>query len=690
MAVEEGLEDSCERGGEGVADPGPDSLSNALSSLAVGRLVARDKEQYAILRSCLCAFTEYVGDGLLREGSPEILQNVFLLLDNCMRRAERGPDAAMARSALLPFAYSGTTEGVLRRCFAHAEYGGGVVRTVEAVWNKWRVGGQARGSFEEVFRDAKLGRQHGDRSGAKKSAGGEFGRDLEQYEQCLLQLHDLYEWLSTGGRDSSKAPSQIKVFHSVLFKTFVLSSVITNNNDAAGAGALMTEDELSKFAYCQELFDQLLGILDGLSEGDPIASAWCPPDETSRTVLGEIREFVNNKDLVPSGVEFWRGKFMQERETRRKTHEQLQQLRGNIRVLCRVRPLLGDASENVATTMPLPGMIRLRKSKRNIDFEYNSCFGGDSTQEEVFEEILPLVMSFVDGYNACIFAYGQTGSGKTFTMQGTNESPGIAPRVLHFLFQHSRQSQETGVERRIEFSMLEVYNEGVKDLMSSASHKNLDICALGPHQLGPNMERVPGLTKKTVTRVSEIEALIEQGTRKRATTSHSLNDHSSRSHAVISIRYCDANDAEAPAPVLHLVDLAGSERVAKSGVQGVHLKEAQAINKSLSALGDVIASLQQKSSHTPYRNSKLTQLLQDSLSGNSKVLMVCNISPEESSASETMSSLNFAKRANQVEAGQAKRVTSGATKAGKPKQQQQANSLNNQLRSPLSNIANVH
>ena len=111
--------------------------------------------------------------------------------------------------------------------------------------------------------------------------------------------------------------------------------------------------------------------------------------------------------------------------------------------------------------------------------------------------------------------------------------------------------------------------------------------------------------------------------------------------------------------MLHLVDLAGSERIAKSEVKGVHLREAQAINKSLSALGDVIASLQQRQQHIPYRNSKLTQLLQDSLSGNSKVMMVCNISPEESSASETASSLNFAKRANQVEAGQAKKVTVG-------------------------------
>ena len=146
------------------------------------------------------------------------------------------------------------------------------------------------------------------------------------------------------------------------------------------------------------------------------------------------------------------------------------------------------------------------------------------------------------------------------------------------------------------------------------------------------------MTKKHVASVGDVESLIALGSRNRATTAHSMNEHSSRSHAVLSVRYFDVEGGETHAPVLHLVDLAGSERIAKSEVKGIHLKEAQAINKSLSALGDVIASLQQRQKHVPYRNSKLTQLLQDSLAGNSKVMMVCNISPEESSVSETASS----------------------------------------------------
>ena len=439
-----------------------------------------------------------------------------------------------------------------------------------------------------------------------------------------------------------------------------------------------TREALKKLATLQVKLEEVQERC-GQSEKEMIAA------RSERAELAaEVCTLKEDIERASENVNFWKDKYMSERETRRKTHEQLQQIRGNIRVLCRIRPLLEETSEKIAATMPMPGLIRLCKDRRNIDFEYNSCFDGSSKQEEVFEEISPLVMSFADGYNACIFAYGQTGSGKTFTMQGTRDNPGIAPRVLNFLFKHAEQCAEAGSERKIEVSMLEVYNETVKDLLSDQRKdgKFLDICALGPHQLGAKMERVPGLSRRTVTSVAEIESLIAEGTSNRATTATSMNEHSSRSHAVLSIRYqVVADSMDAPAPVLHLVDLAGSERIARSEVKGIHLKEAQAINKSLSAHGDVISSLQHKSAHIPYRNSKLTQLLQDSLSGNSKVLMLCNISPEESSASETMSSLNFAKRANQVETGPARRVT-------KTKQLQKATG-GNVLRSPLSNIANT-
>ncbi|QDZ19587.1 kinesin [Chloropicon primus] len=519
-------------------------------------------------------------------------------------------------------------------------------------------------------------------SETERAGGGGKGRPTSQLDLLKREVKDKSEQCERLKREVQIFESRLRVEQK--FGEEKVRKAKAERDEARNSA----REALKKLANLQVRLQEVQERC-GQSEKEMIAARSERAELAAEVVI--LKEEVKKSEDCTN---FWKQKYLQERESRRKTHEQLQQIRGNIRVLCRIRPALvrgeGDAADKVATTIPMPGLIRLNKDRRNMDFEYNSCFGGDSTQEEVFEEISPLIMSFADGYNACIFAYGQTGSGKTFTMQGTRENPGIAPRVLNFLFQHAKQSKEAGVERRIEFSMLEVYNESIKDLLSEESAKTLDICALGPNKLGPNMDRVPGLSKKTVTSVGEIEALIMEGTRNRATTATSMNEHSSRSHAVLSIRYCDANDTEAPAPVLHLVDLAGSERIARSGVQGVHLKEAQAINKSLSALGDVIASLQQKSSHTPYRNSKLTQLLQDSLSGNSKVLMVCNISPEESSASETMSSLNFAKRANQVEAGQAKRVTSGATKAGKPKQQQQANSLNNQLRSPLSNIANVH
>jgi kinesin family protein C2/C3 len=514
----------------------------------------------------------------------------------------------------------------------------------------------------------------------------------EQYNELCgpaSHIESLQEEIVSKARDCERLKLEMKISDSRLRSEQLLSKEKEKKTKAERDDArTSTREALKKLANLQVRLEEIQERC-GQAEKEMIAA------RSDRAELaGEVLSLKGKIQETANTVNFWKDKYMSERENRRKTHEQLQQIRGNIRVLCRIRPVLENAASDAAaakkvvTTVPMPGLIRVNKDRRIVDFEYNSCFDGGCNQEQVFEEISPLIMSFADGYNACIFAYGQTGSGKTFTMQGTSENPGIAPRVLNFLFQHASQAKEAGSERRIEVSMLEVYNETVKDLLSEqqTGGKALNISALGPHQLQANMERIPGLSRRTVGSLQEIETLMAEGASNRATTATSMNEHSSRSHAVLSIRYhsvaVDSGDAtteSSPAPVLHLVDLAGSERIAKSEVKGIHLKEAQAINKSLSALGDVISSLQQKSSHVPYRNSKLTQLLQDSLCGNSKVLMMCNISPEESSASETMSSLNFAARANQVETGPVRRAH---------KTKQNKTLVHQSSRSPLSNIEN--
>ena len=265
----------------------------------------------------------------------------------------------------------------------------------------------------------------------------------------------------------------------------------------------------------------------------------------------------------------------------------------------------------------------------------------------------------------CIFAYGQTGSGKTFTMEGPPDNRGVNFRALDSMFALALERADEA-RYTISLSMLEIYNETIRDLLVEAPPgagapgdrgARLDI------RQTPQGTAVPGLTEQVVTTMAEVHALFDVGNRNRAVGSHDMNAQSSRSHMILSLHVrSEAARAGGRASVvskMHLIDLAGSERIAKTDASGDRLKEAQNINKSLSALGDVINALAgRKGSHVPYRNSKLTFLLQDSLSGDSKVMMFVNISPAVYNVSETLCSLGFAARCRAVELGQAKKQTS--------------------------------
>ncbi|GFQ02475.1 kinesin-4 [Phtheirospermum japonicum] len=296
-------------------------------------------------------------------------------------------------------------------------------------------------------------------------------------------------------------------------------------------------------------------------------------------------------------------------EENRKLYNQVQDLKGNIRVYCRVRPFLPGQYNQLSTVDHIEeGTITIntlaKNGKGRKSFSFNKVFGPLATQEEVFSDTRPLVRSVLDGYNVCIFAYGQTGSGKTFTMTGPNNL--------------TETSQ--GVNYR----------------------------ALGLS--------VPEASLVHVSSTSDVIDLMNIGQRNRSVGATALNDRSSRSHSCLTVHVQgkDLTSGNTLRGCMHLVDLAGSERVDKSEVTGDRLREAQHINKSLSALGDVISSLAQKSSHVPYRNSKLTQLLQDSLGGQAKTLMFVHISPEPDATGETISTLKFAERVATVELGAAR------------------------------------
>ncbi|KAM5561087.1 kinesin-like protein KIN-14I [Rosa sericea] len=354
-------------------------------------------------------------------------------------------------------------------------------------------------------------------------------------------------------------------------------------------------------------------------------------------------------------------------EENRKLYNLVQDLKGNIRVYCRVRPLLPgqtnrsntfDQIDDGKITIVTPSKYGKEGRK---SFSFNKVFGPLSTQEEVFSDTQPLIRSVLDGYNVCIFAYGQTGSGKTYTMTGpteiTEESRGVNYRALGDLFHLSELRKDT-ISYEISVQMLEIYNEQVRDLLAvDGSNQRLEI-----RNSSQNGINVPEANLVPVSSTSDVIYLMNLGHKNRAVSSTAMNDRSSRSHSCLTVHVHgrDLTSGSILRGCMHLVDLAGSERVDKSEVTGDRLKEAQHINKSLSALGDVIASLAQKNSHVPYRNSKLTQLLQDSLGGQAKTLMFVHISPEYEALGETLSTLKFAERVSTVELGAARVNKDGA------------------------------
>ncbi|KAI3414375.1 uncharacterized protein J3R85_016373 [Psidium guajava] len=353
-------------------------------------------------------------------------------------------------------------------------------------------------------------------------------------------------------------------------------------------------------------------------------------------------------------------------EENRKLYNQVMDLKGNIRVYCRVRPFLPGHSNLLSTVESIEdGVISIttpsKHGKGRRTFNFNKVFGASTTQAEVFSDTQPLIRSVLDGYNVCIFAYGQTGSGKTYTMTGpkqlSEQNQGVNYRALSDLFFLAEQRKDTFLYD-VSVQMIEIYNEQVRDLLvSDGTNRRLEI--RNSSQTGLS---VPDASLVPVSSTFDVIDIMNLGHRNRVVGATALNDRSSRSHSCLTVHVQgrDLTSGTILRGCMHLVDLAGSERVDKSEVTGERLKEAQHINKSLSALGDVISSLAHKNPHVPYRNSKLTQLLQDSLGGQAKTLMFVHISPEPDALGETISTLKFAERVATVELGAARINKDGA------------------------------
>ncbi|KAJ2170872.1 hypothetical protein GGF45_005163, partial [Coemansia sp. RSA 551] len=282
-------------------------------------------------------------------------------------------------------------------------------------------------------------------------------------------------------------------------------------------------------------------------------------------------------------------------------------------------------------------------------FTFDRVFGIDSTQPQIYNYAIRDTLEDVfNGYNGTVFCYGQTGSGKTFTMMGAdidNDSlKGITPRIVEGVFGQIVESPPT-VEYMVKASYMEIYMERIRDLL------NPDETNLPVHEDKANGVYVKGLMEVFVSSIDEVYQVMRQGAKNRVVAYTNMNAESSRSHSIfqITIEQKDTVSGKTKMGRLFLVDLAGSEKVGKTGATGQTLEEAKKINKSLSALGMVINALTDgKSTHIPYRDSKLTRILQESLGGNSRTTLIINCSPSSFNAAETVGTLRFGMRAKSI------------------------------------------
>ncbi|XP_078392168.1 kinesin-like protein KIFC3 isoform X2 [Cetorhinus maximus] len=505
---------------------------------------------------------------------------------------------------------------------------------------------------------------------------------LKSLQDCEQRNRQLLDQLSVQGEQFSKLEQQLRGSQEssleLKYKILVYEAEIQklreellqkiSHLEASKDEAVKEASECSE-EHLEELQQQFTGVQQNLSTLKPVL-------KTMKVNYSSLRSQVKNfsqiyeaaltearKQIQSAVTEVSESnrnlmeKYEREMLLRKKYHNQLVELRGNIRVLCRVKPVTegnqteGSGTVVVSTDPTMDCRVRMMYKGKTRTFDLDKVFPSQATQEEVFEEIEPLITSCIDGYNICIFAYGQTGSGKTYTMEAMAEDPGINQRALRALFRETEERSDSWIYT-ISLSMVEIYNEQLRDLLGKDPHEKLEI-KLKPD--GSGHLHVPGLTHVEVKRYEEIGKVLALGRRNRVTQSTNMNQHSSRSHALLTITVTgtDTRTNTKTAGKLNLVDLAGSERVWKSGAEGERLKEAQNINKSLLALGDVIQALRAKQNHIPFRNSKLTYLLQDSLGKGNKTVMMVQVSPLLTDLGESMCSLKFAHRVCKVEQGPA-------------------------------------
>jgi len=508
-------------------------------------------------------------------------------------------------------------------------------------------------------------------TGARKSSSSAEEEAKIRCQELQLQVQDLERRLQlTQGQQHAEAEAkqnreQAEAITAADQERLSLAQKLEALNRELGKVKEAEMRSRDRFLRMQEMHRRLDQSIDPLRKAaaklrEEQRRVRAEVDELGRSFHGEIQRVAEGSEKLGQWSNSLEEKYKAAMEDRKRLHNMVLDLKGNIRVFVRVRPMnqreqqtetQGEATVSFQDDTKV-GIYDGQHARRKW-FDFDQVFAPGTTQVHVFEEAKPLATSVLDGYNVCVFAYGQTGSGKTHTMTGTPKDPGLNTRVLAELFR-IRDERRNEYDIHLSLAITEIYNETIRDLLCPSA-KKLDVKM---NQDGSCS--VPGLTDKDVQSVEDVLACITDASKNRAVSSTDMNDQSSRSHSIVTVRtQCMLKGSDTYVGKIHLIDLAGSENVNKSGVTGQGMREAQNINKSLSALGDVIQSLVAKNPHTPYRNSKLTMMLKDSLGGDSKTLMIVQSSPAQTNVTETLSSLNFAARARNVELGKAKRNVAG-------------------------------
>ncbi|KAL9650086.1 hypothetical protein ABK040_016408 [Willaertia magna] len=470
-------------------------------------------------------------------------------------------------------------------------------------------------------------------------------------------------------------------------------------------------------------------------------------EKFSTTILKKVQTVFNENSIeklyqqklvdCDKKCQFIFDNYLREMELRKSLQNQLIEERGSVRVCCRVRPLssflsethLVGSSTSIAQTLVSSGrssslslqtcivdeqtndtnISLLNKRGKVKSFELDQIYGMNTTQEMIFNDLKPLVLSAFDGYNACVLVFGETSSGKTYTMNGYGSQPGIIPRAINELYQLIERNREI-YKIQMKLSVIEIYNNDVRDLLSSncgplllrqqqqQNDDNNAVPSLSSFATTNNNSSIGnsggnnsgnGISSNMTTEVKfwkinsleQMKECIKESLTKRAESKTLMNQHSSRSHCIITVEIektmlspISTTNATTPLSlldtnnnnnnynnnnnnkqiitrsILRFVDLAGSECIEQSGVVSgsEQFLESSFVNRSLSALEDVMVAMAQKRSHIPFRNSKLTQVLRDSVEGDSKMIIILTISPLLKFSHESLHALSFGARVKQV------------------------------------------